>query len=423
MSVKFIWFHQMQWPDLPDDFTDRGSSWVTPDRSALDPVRANALYNEFLDQWEFAESIGFDALGFNEHHQSVTAGMPTPNLLATAVARRTSKAALAVIGNSIALYNPPIRVAEELAMLDVISGGRVIAGFPVGTSMDANFCYGTPPGLLRDKYSEALDLIKRAWTATEPFAFNGRYTKLRYVNTLPRPLQQPHPPIWIPSGGGSTEAYDLAIDNDYNWSYLSNGGYLNAKRQVDEFWERVSAKGRDESPYRVTFSQQIFVADTDREAEKMYSEHFEWQAEHTKMNPGFTDAPGYRSVKSLQAGMGLTSRWQAGGGVSRPTFQDMIKSGAIIAGSPETVADQMKELITTLRVGAILCWMQFANMPDWKTRYNATLFAEKVMPKLRGLWPEWEHEQRFWCHPLETRVNPLDTIGGTSGAELTGVGS
>ena len=121
--------------------------------------------------------------------------MPSPNIIAAGLARRTKDTAIVVLGNSIALYNPPVRVAEEFAMLDCISGGRLVAGFPVGTSMDTNYCYGQIPALTREKYNEAHDLILRAWTEPDPFAFNGRYTQLRYVNIWPRPLQQPRPPI------------------------------------------------------------------------------------------------------------------------------------------------------------------------------------------------------------------------------------
>src|SRR6201999_3305399 len=117
---------------------------------------------------------------------------------ASSLARRTTDATICVMGNSIALYNPPTRVAEEFAMLDVISGGRLIAGFPVGTPMDDCFAYGQNPSQLRDRYYEAHDLIMRAAQHKEPFAFNGLSTQHGYVNICPRPIQQPHPPIWIP---------------------------------------------------------------------------------------------------------------------------------------------------------------------------------------------------------------------------------
>ena len=102
-------------------------------------------------------------------------------------------------------------------MLDVISGGRLVAGFPVGTSMDTNYAYGRVPATLRERYAEAHDLIRRAWAADEPFVFNGRFTQLRYANCWPKPVQKPRPPIFIP-GGGSVETYDFCIENDYNYS-------------------------------------------------------------------------------------------------------------------------------------------------------------------------------------------------------------
>jgi alkanesulfonate monooxygenase SsuD/methylene tetrahydromethanopterin reductase-like flavin-dependent oxidoreductase (luciferase family) len=158
--MKFTWFHLMPYRFLPDDFTQKYRSvWVDIPRDLYDPKLGHKLYNEFLDELEFADQMGFDGLGVNEHHQNAYGMMPSPNLMAAALARRTSNANLVVLGNSIALYNPPIRVAEEFAMLDVISGGRLVAGFPIGTAMDTNYCYGEVPATIREKYYEAHDLI------------------------------------------------------------------------------------------------------------------------------------------------------------------------------------------------------------------------------------------------------------------------
>lgn len=147
-TVKFVWFNLQPWPYLPDDFREKYRSvWVDIPSTLFDPEKGHELYNTYLDQLEFAESVGFDGIGCNEHHQNGYGLMPSPNLIAAGLARRTSDVALCVIGNSIALYNPPLRVAEEFAMLDCISGGRLVAGFPVGTSMDTNYCYGQIPAL------------------------------------------------------------------------------------------------------------------------------------------------------------------------------------------------------------------------------------------------------------------------------------
>src|SRR4029079_3360922 len=176
--MKFMWFHLMPYTELPDDFNKQHPSvWVDIHSSLFDPKRAHLMYNDFMDELEYAADLGYDAICVNEHHSNGYGLMPSPNLIASSLARRTSYARIVVLGNSIALYNPPTRVAEEFAMLDCISGGRLVAGFPVGTSMDTNYCYGTIPGLTREKYAEAHELIMRAWREPEPFAFNGRYTK------------------------------------------------------------------------------------------------------------------------------------------------------------------------------------------------------------------------------------------------------
>ena len=142
--------------------------------------------------------------------------MPSPQLMAATLARRTRDVSILLLGQSIALYNPPTRVAEEMAMLDVISGGRLISGFPVGTSMDDNYAVGSNPAELREKYRENHDLILKAWAEPETFAWNGKNNKLRYVNIWPRPIQNP-PPIWIP-GGGSIETWDFCAEFNYNYS-------------------------------------------------------------------------------------------------------------------------------------------------------------------------------------------------------------
>ena len=189
--MKFHWFHLMPYPNLPDDLRERYESvYVTlPAKEIYDPVLGHEVYNEYLDELEFADRMGFDGICVNEHHQNGYGTMPSPNIMAATLARRTRNAKLVVMGNSVALYNPPIRVAEEMAMLDVISGGRLVAGFPVGTPMDTVYCYGENPATLREKYHEGVDLILRAWKSDGLFSFNGRFTQLRYVNPWPRPIQ------------------------------------------------------------------------------------------------------------------------------------------------------------------------------------------------------------------------------------------
>ena len=403
--MKFTWFNLMPWPYLPDDFREKHRSvWVDIDSNLFDPVKSHEVYNTYLDLLEYAATLGFDAIGANEHHQNGYGLMPSPNLIAAALARRTEDIALLVLGASIALYNPPLRVAEEFAMLDCITGGRLVAGFPVGTSMDTNYCYGQIPALTREKYREAHELIMRAWHERQPFAFNGRYNKLRYVNIWPRPIQQPHPPVHIP-GGGSIETYDFCIDNTYSYSYLSFTGYLRAKLLMQGYWDRVSGRNADTSPYRAGFAQTICVADTDADAERLYSEHVNYFYNRClHVYPGFADAPGYRTIKTIQKG--ALSQYAPLSGFASLTWKDLVEGGHIIAGSPETVRQRMEDLIKGLHVGHVFCLLHVGNMTKEKCMYSTKLFAEKVMPKLRNFFPEYGEDNRFWCKPLPKRVQP-----------------
>src|SRR6187551_2829152 len=234
--MKFTWFNLMPWPYLPDDFREKNRSvWVDIDQKLFDPVKSHEVYNTYMDLLEYADQLGFDGIGVNEHHQNGYGIMPSPNIIAAGLARRTKDAAIIVLGNSIALYNPPVRVAEEFAMLDVISGGRLVAGFPVGSSQDVNFAYGMNSATFRDRYYEAERLIIEAWTNPEVFAFDGKYNQIRYVNIWPRPIQKPHPPIWIP-GGGSIETWGWCLEKSYLYAYLSYSGFKRGKLVMDGFW-------------------------------------------------------------------------------------------------------------------------------------------------------------------------------------------
>jgi alkanesulfonate monooxygenase SsuD/methylene tetrahydromethanopterin reductase-like flavin-dependent oxidoreductase (luciferase family) len=226
------------------------------------------------------------------------------------------------------------------------------------------------------------------------------------VNIWPRPIQQPHPPVHIP-GGGSVETYDFCIDNTYSYSYLSFSGYIRAKALMQGYWDRVAERNApDASPYRAGFAQTICVADTDEEAERLYAEHVSYFYNRClHVYPGFADAPGYRTIKTIQTGA-LSQYAPPRGGYAELTWKDLVEGGHVIAGGPETVRQRMEELIKGLNVGNIFCLMHVGNMPADKCMYSTKLFAEKVMPHLRNMFPDYADDGRFWCKPLDKRVRP-----------------
>jgi alkanesulfonate monooxygenase SsuD/methylene tetrahydromethanopterin reductase-like flavin-dependent oxidoreductase (luciferase family) len=400
--MKLMWFHLMPYTELPDDFRDKHPSvWVDIHSSLFDPRRAHYMYNDFMDELEFAAECGFDAVCVNEHHSNGYGLMPSPNLIASALARRTSDTALCVMGNSLALYNPPTRVAEEFAMIDVISGGRLIAGFPVGTPMDTCFAYGQNPSMLRDRYYEAHDLVLRAWTAPDTFAFNGRFNQQRYVNIWPRPVQKPHPPIWIP-GGGSVETWRWCAEMDHVYAYLSYFGYQAGQATMDGFWGEMDRLGKDRNPYRAGFLQFVGVAESREEAYRLYrepAEYFYGRCLH--VDPRFANAPGYTSEATQRAGVvgqvAQVARMRRFDTLARE-MDAIVEKGYVIIGSPDEVAAQLEEVAANLNVGHLMLLMQFGNMGKDLAKYNTKLFAEKVMPQLTDIFSEWE--DRWWPQPM-----------------------
>jgi alkanesulfonate monooxygenase SsuD/methylene tetrahydromethanopterin reductase-like flavin-dependent oxidoreductase (luciferase family) len=406
--MKLMWFHLMPYTELPEDFREKHPSvWVDIHSSLFDPKRAHLMYNDFMDELEFAAECGFDAICVNEHHSNGYGLMPSPNLIATALARRTTETALCVMGNSLALYNPPTRVAEEFAMIDVISGGRLIAGFPVGTPMDTCYAYGQNPSMLRERYHEAHDLVLRAWTEKDIFAFNGRFNQQRYVNIWPRPLQQPHPPIWIP-GGGSVETWQWCAAMDYVYCYLSYYGYKAGRATMQGFWEEMARLGKDRNPYRAGFLQFVGVAESRAEAMRLYKEPAEYfYGRCLHVGAKFAQPPGYVSEATQRAG--IESQVARAAGAAPPRYQDKFKllakemedivdEGYVIVGSPDEVAEQLEEVATDLNVGHLMLLLQFGNMGKELTRHNTRLFAEQVMPRMKKLFPEWE--DRWWPQPI-----------------------
>ena len=405
--MKLCWFHLMPYTDLPEDFKDKHPSvWVDIDSRLFDAEKAHHMYNDFMDELEHAAECGFDGICVNEHHQNGYGLMPSPNLIAAGLARRSRDAALIVMGNSLALYNPPIRVAEEFAMLDCISGGRLVAGFPVGTPMDTCYAYGINPSQLRERYHEAHDLIIKAWVEPDPFVWNGRFTKLRYVNVWPRPLQKPHPPIWIP-GGGSVETWRWCAEMDYVYAYLSYFGYKAGKATMLGFWNEMDALGKDRNPFRAGFLQFVGVADSREEALELYREPAEYFYNRClHVDARFASPPGYTTEATIRAKvesqiLQAAKRATDKTAFSAPSFEEIVDKGYVVIGSPDEVAEQLREVATEMNVGHLMLLLQFGNMKHDVVMHNTEIFAKQVAPQIKGMFEsEWPDD--WWPTGMST---------------------
>src|SRR5277367_2103074 len=211
-------FHLMPYRDLPADFAQRyKSAYIDPIWfDVADPHKVGQYYNWTLDEFIHAARLGINGVCTNQHHQNVYGFMANPSLMGSVLAKQTNglNTAIVQLGSTLPSTSPPTRIAGEYAMLDRISGGRLVAGFPTGLPTDATISNGVVPLEQRERYREALDLVLKAWRAKEVFAWTRKHYQLPMVNLWPRPIQQPHPPIWIPGSGISSTA-EFVVDRDY----------------------------------------------------------------------------------------------------------------------------------------------------------------------------------------------------------------
>ena len=373
--MRFFSFHLMPYTQLSPDYD--GPAWVTCPNELYDPHVGNELYNTYLDELIYAEEVGFDGVCVNEHHQTAYGNMPSPNIMAAMLARRTSRITLAIVGNGLPLRANPLRVAEEVAMIDVTSGGRVISGFVRGIGMEY-FGTGVNPTVSRDRFYEAHDLIVKAWTTPGPFRWIGKHYRYNYVNIWPRPLQQPHPPIWVP-GVGSRETIEWMAEMEY--TYLSvYAPKAQIQRWFDQLREAYEARGKKASPDRIGMLIPIYVADTDAQAHEEGRQHIMWLfGKGLKMKFEHLMPPGYVSLDGIRAGLSGRARKP----FHEHSYEELLENNQAIVGSAASVRDQLTEFQKDLGFGVLCALLQIGDMPHDRTVRSMELFASEVMPHFR----------------------------------------
>ena len=252
----------------------------------------------------------------------------------------------------------------------------------------------------------------KAWQAREIFAWNGKYYQLPMVNLWPRPIQRPHPPVWVP-GTGSLSTWDFAAKNNHCYCFLSYWGNNLGKRIMDGFWEFVEGRGLEPNPYRAGFLQLVVVSETDARAEEEYWPHIRYfydKSLHTA--PEFFFAPGHIDYRSLEnnfkKGIFKLQR-ETAEKVKSWSYGDFVENQLVIAGSPASVRDQLEEAIKKLRVGNLMVLLHIGSMPHELTLKNIDLFGREVLPHLRDIWDEGEWENQWWPERIRGKRQPAVT--------------
>ena len=379
--MQVILFHLMSYADLDFEATkDHETVWVNLPNKYFDPVKCHHLYNRYLDELEYGEVLGFDGVAVNEHHQTAYGLMPSPVVMASALARRTKKVKIAILGSALPLRQHPITVAEEHAMIDVITGGRLISGFVRGIGAEYH-TFGINPTISHDRFHEAHDLIVQAWTRPGPFSFTGRHYNLEYVNLWPRPFQTPHPPIWVPSQG-SKETIDWAALPDHRYTYLQTfSPAAVVEKYLQSYRDTAQGYGYEAADSQLGWAVPVYVSDTDEQARKEAKVHFElFRNRLLKMPIEMLLPPGYTSRDSLKNLM------KAKASLSQDlTIDKAIDMGMFVCGTANTVRQMLEDHWSKMHFDNLLTMMHFGSLPQDLTKRSMEMFAKDVLPHIQKL--------------------------------------
>ena len=374
--MKFFNFHLMPYADVDLDAIEKnGTAWISFSNSNFDPVKGAKLYNRYLDEMEYADQLGFDGVIVNEHHQTAYGLMPVPAVLAGALSRSVKKGKIGVLGRALPLVNNPLTIAEEYAILDNITEGRLIAGFVRGIGAEYH-SMGINPAHSKDRFNEAHDLIIRAWTEPGPFEFVGKHYHFKYVNPWPLPYQKPHPPIWVPSQG-SKDTIEWAARMKY--TYCQTLSPIKSVAKVfDGFRAAAEKSGYTASPDQLAWSMSMFIAETDKKAREMAKPHIEALVNQLLSIPlQMLLPPGYTSPESLKK---IADSRIVG---HHKTIDNLVEEGVVIIGSPETAREKLEEFSELAGFGSILVKTQFGTMPTQMARENIEAIAREILPKFQ----------------------------------------
>src|SRR3954470_19493226 len=333
-------FTEMPYPYIPPEDTFDSVRVMFPS-DHYDPELGFQLYQKYFDVYRYADELGLDIM-CNEHHATATCVEPAVPLTMAILARETKRARLLALGNPVANRSDPVRVAEEMAMADVISRGRVDVGFVRGVPQEVSAGNSSPVDM-KARFWEAADLIVKAWTTHDgPFNWEGDYYHHRQVNVWPRVYQEPHPPVWVPTQSTSTAAE--VAERGYTLATILNG-VDGCRRIFDAYRRRTEELALPAPPpSKFAYLGLVFVGPSHEEA-MAGARKLHWYLKHNKVADQFMDVPGYVDIHARAAML----RQRAEGGalvtpvahLAHASVEELTKDGYFFAGTPDDVVEQV----------------------------------------------------------------------------------
>ena len=330
-------------------------------------VPEKQAFDELLEQIELTERLNFNEAWFAEHHHSDYGMLASPNLMIAALARRTARLRFGNLVSVLPLYDP-MRLAEECAMLDIMTGGRLNIGLGRGVPKD-DMKHRLDRDTAQARFDEGIEILMRAWTG-ETFSYSGKAWSYEEISCRPQPLQKPHPPIYY--GATSPDSPAMVARRGWNLA-LSRQPLANCAKAIEKYRAELVNLGSNTHGDAIMV-RDIYVADTDEQAwrESVPEIMRFWQlatdnywrgetvseADLTRFTERYAYYPGGLTIKRLD-------EW-----------------GTSLIGSPETVVKQARAMIATAKPDSLVGMFQFGGLKHEQVMHSLELFGKKVMPAL-----------------------------------------
>lgn len=387
--MRCWYFSEMAYHPAWDEGLKRGSLRVVLPNENVDPNEAHKLLNRYLDEFALCDEVGIDIM-VNEHHSTATCMTVSVPMALAVIARETKRARLLTLGNPIANRPDPVRVAEEMAWLDCLSGGRLEMGLVKGAPYEIAPANSNPARLMR-RYWEAHDLILKALSTTDgPFNWEGEYFHYRNVNVWPRPIQQPTPPVWMT--GMSVESGRLAAERRHVIGTLLSAG--TAKPMYDMYRETARNNGWEAGPDRFAYAAVVGVGHSRDEGLRRADQIADYVRTAPVVAEPFTNPPGYNSVAANAAIMKAGPRAhrivkdRQGNMIDhrKATVQQFMDTDTVFAGTPDDVVAQVGDFNHRMGgIGHLLFFGQGGYLSHQDAMENIKLFGREVAPRLREM--------------------------------------
>ncbi len=364
----------------PNEGLKFGATALMFSNKNFDPVEGSRLYNEYLEQYIYAEEMGVDGIMLNEHHNAPFCMQAKTNVFASILAAVTKRVKIVILGNPLPLADNPVRLAEELGMIDMISKGRLVSGFVRGGGQE-QLATGVNPAFNRERFEEAHDLIVKTWSQPGPFRWEGTHYQHRVVNPWVVPLQKPHPRIWIP---GVLSKETVIWTAKHRYPYICLNTSVEATKKIWETYDAAAAEvGYTPGPENRGYLIRVHVSDTEEKAVENAKKFLWMQGEFTGLaHPVWSSPSGYfsptqrRGFVEFATGRAVSPR-------GAPTFEEQRENMMIICGTPDTVVAKLKYIMEETRPGIMAFWGNDGNVSVEDAKTCIRLLGQEVMPQIR----------------------------------------